>query len=830
LEYVISNASDNRQIWNISDVQNIQRVQTQIVGNQMRFGAASTGKVAEYVMVDPSQSFPTPQTAGTVANQNLHQLPQTEMVIIAPESYYDLAEQLAEKHRAKQNMHVTVVRPEWIYNEFSSGTPDATAYRRFLKMFYDRAKSSAEKPKYLLLYGDGHFNNRDIDPKRYLLTYQFEESLDERSSYGTDDYFGFLDDSEGITLSRDVLDVGIGRFPVSSREQAANALNKVSAYMDDINRSAWKNTVIFTSDDTGATDSFCGFGKQANALAHIVETDYPQYMVVKSYMDAFVPTSSNGKTTYPEAKKRLLNTLKDGCFLFNYTGHGSPSGMSGEDMMNIVDIRRMSFPHLPLWITATCDFGRYDDDTGSAGEEVFLNPQSAGIALITTTRVVYADSNQSLNLSLIRNIFAKNADGSRPKLGDIIRNSKAVLVSDANKLNFILLGDPALPLSYPEEKVQLESINSQTITPNDTLTVKALERITLEGILTDANGNAIDDFNGEIETSIFDGIERQLSITNKSYTKPADVRPEEVSDGTTIRWEFFDYPNIVFRGKGTVENGRFSLSLTVPLDIAYRNTLGKMNFYALNSEQNRDASGSFLNYRLLGIADYPLNEDGPEIQAMYLNSAQFKDGDTVNETPYFYAEVFDTDGLNYTGSGLGHDITICVDRNPSWQWTYPKDKLFYPSGNPLTADTVSFALPALPAGDHVLDFKVWDILNNSSERSLRFKVVKGYEPAIYSLKAYPNPVKESATFLIQHNRPGEESLLEVEIRVFDLAGRIIWSHAETGYSAYGSSYPITWNLQTNNGGQINPGMYLYQAVFKTKGGKEVTKAERIIVL
>jgi hypothetical protein len=504
--------------------------------------------------------------------------------------------------------------------------------------------------------------------------------------------------------------------------------------------------------------------------------------------------------------------------------------MSAEDMMNIVDIRRMTFSSLPLWITATCDFGRYDDDTGSAGEEVFLNSNSAGIALITTTRVVYSDSNQSLNLALIRNIFAKNADGTRPTLGDIVRASKATMGSDANKLNFILLGDPALQLSYPKGNVQLEPINEQAIDPQETLTIKALERITLEGILTDANGNAMHDFNGKIQTSIFDGIEQQLSITNKPETRPEDIKSEEVSDGTTIRWSFYDYPNIVFRGNGTVENGRFSLELTIPLDIAYRDALGKMNFYAFDPEQNRDAAGSFQQYKLLGIADYPPNKDGPEIRTMYLNSPQFKSGDTVNETPYFYAEVFDSNGLNYTGSGIGHDMTICIDRNPAWKWTYPKDKLFFPSGNPLTADTVSFALPELPDGEHVLDFTAWDILNNSSQGSLHFKVAKGYQPAIYSLKAYPNPVRESTTFAIQHNRPGEESLLEVEVRVFDLAGRIIWSHTETGYTSFGRSYPVQWNLQTGNGGKVSPGLYLYQAVFKTEGGKETTKAERIIVL
>ncbi|MDR0546839.1 MAG: type IX secretion system sortase PorU, partial [Dysgonamonadaceae bacterium] len=729
LEYVISNASDKRQVWNISDVKNIQRVQTQMVGNQMRFGAASTGNVAEYVMVDPEKPFPSPEFMGMIPNQDLHQLPQTELVIIAPENYLDIAEQLAEKHRQKQGLHATVVQPEWIYNEFSSGTPDATAYRRFLKMFYDRATSSAGKPKYLLLFGDGYFNNRIINPKNYLLTFQFENSIDESNSFGTDDYFGFLDDTEGVDLARDILDIAIGRCPVNTRAQAVSTLAKISRYMDDPYYSPWKSCVIFSADDTGA-DAFCTYGENANTLAKYVETNYPQYKVVKSYMDAMTPQIANGRTTYPDAKKKVLTAMNEGCFLFNYTGHGGPAGLSGKDMINISDIRQMKAPFLPLWITATCDFGRFDADVASAGEEVFLNPQSAGIALFTTTRVVYASNNQKINDRLIRNIFVKKADGSRPTLGDIILQSKIDLGMESNKLNYILLGDPALQLNYPDLKIEVETIQGSSLSGNETITIKALEQANITGKITDDNGQLASNFNGQIQAIVFDGQELVLSKTKLSNTQPNPAKPEQVSDGKgNTLWSFYDYNNVVYRGNSEVKNGRFSLSFTTPLDIAYRASVGKMNLYAFDNQT--DAAGNFQQYKLSGIADYPVNSIGPEIREMYLNSPDFRSGDTVNETPDFRAEVWDADGLNYTGSGLGHDITVCIDRNPSWTYTYPKDEIFIPSGNKSIADTVAFSIPELPEGEHSLELKVWDILNNSSSQSFNFRVVKGYVPSNY---------------------------------------------------------------------------------------------------
>jgi hypothetical protein len=825
LKYTIDNASSDCLVFDVTDIQDVRLVQTSLNGSKLSFGANTKGIVSEYAMVDISKSFPVPEILKEIKNQNLHALPQTDLAIIVPEGSVSFAETLAEKHRSLQGMHVTVVQAEQIYNEFSSGVPDATAYRRFMKMFYDRAKNENEKPKYLLLYGDGFFDNRHltvskIDAQYYLLTYQVQKSTDENYSYGTDDYFGFLDDNEGLSLESDKLDIGIGRFPVSSYEQAENALNKVIAYMDNTNYGRWKNTVIFTADDTDDDDKSFRHVSQADELAMYVENNHHEYNIRKSYMDAFQPQDVNGKKTYPDAKGKLLTTLKEGCFLMNYTGHGNTKAISGEDMLNITDIYNMKFECLPLWITATCDFGWFDGIETSAGERVFLNKHSAGIALFTTTRVVTSEGNFRLNKRLIQNIFTTKKDGKHLCLGDIIRQSKIEVGNETNKLNYVLLGDPALRLNYPESKVQLERINGKMIDEGETVNFPALEKMTLEGQIIDETGTPVNEFNGNLYTAIYDTKQSIESVTTR-------VRRTSKGEDTIVHFNYTDYPNIVYLGNDKVENGRFSFSFYVPQDISYtKEDLGKIIFYASDESRHIDSSGFFQNCTFYGTSDdFKDTDKQPEIITMFLNTKSFEDGSNVNETPFFYAEVFDEMGINITGSSLNHDITIRIDSSPP-QRLYVLNDYYQPENE--QKGHIGFSIPALPEGKHKLVFKVWNILNNSTTASLWFNVVKGLNPEIYNLSAFPNPAKEKTVFQLEYDRP--EIPVEVEIRIYDLTGRLIWSHSETGASSYSKSYPVEWNLTNNAGGRVNSGVYIYQAFVKTAKGKETTKSKKIIVL
>ncbi|MCL1934244.1 MAG: type IX secretion system sortase PorU [Candidatus Azobacteroides sp.] len=813
--YSIGNPTASCQVWEVTQNQDTRLMETELSDGRLQFTVAPSGNtLREFVMVDLSKSFPVPEFVEEIQNQNLHALPPTDMVILAPTVYMGQAEQLAEAHR-QSGLRVAVAEERSVFNEFSSGTPDATAYRRFMKMFYDRATNDSDKPKYLLLFGDGLFDNRHLtsdgskrDPKYYLLTYQVKESTTESTSYGTDDYFGFLDDSEGRNISSDRLDIGIGRFPVNTVEQAENAVNKVIAYMGNTQYGNWKSKLVFSADNTDSYDpnNYAVHATQAEQLAKYMEENYPEYMLYKYYVDAYKLVNINGKPSAPDAKKGILDHLKEGCFLLNYTGHGSTTGWSGEDLMNITDVRQMTFENLPLWITATCDFGWFDGFNASGGEEAFLNKKSGAIALYTTSRVVDSRPNYNINSQLIRYLFMKE-NGKHFSLGDIFRLGKNQLGSDANKLNFVLLGDPALVLNYPEWNIQLESINGNSIPENETITLRALDKVSVSGVITDETGNLADQFTGTLNATVFDSKQTIESVNSNS-------------DG--VRFSFTDYPGMIYSGNTEVKNGAFNFTFNVPLDIMYADSNGKMGLYAYDQSSGKDAVGSFLQYKLGGTGDNWENSgDGPEIVAMFLNSEDFKNGDPVNETPFFYAKVKDENGINLSGSGIGHGLELQIDNN-----TYPLNS--YYEAVDITGGTVGFSIPELPAGNHTLIFRVWNIYNIPTVDSLNFTVVNGYRPTIVDLQANENPARTHTFFTLIYNLP--ETVLDVEIGVYDLSGRTVWVYSEKGSSGFSQQYQIEWPLVNGAGTRIRPGIYIYRATIRTANSKETTKAKKIIVL
>ena len=819
----IENTKSSNVVFDITDPYNANVVNTSLSGTQTSFGVRLNNTIREFAVVDLTQSFLTPELIGVVENQDLHGLEQTDMVILVPKNFLVQAETLAQAHREKSGLHVTVVQADLVFNEFSSGVPDATAYRRFMKMFYDRAETEQEKPKYLLLFGDGVFDNRfktpggrNLQKENYLLTYQFKESVNEHWSFGTDDYFGFLDDGEGISIHHETLDLGIGRFPVSTMAQADNAVTKVIGYMNNTQYGAWKNSLVFVGDDRSVgTENTFMHCVGADSLAKIVESSYPEFLVSKVYQPAFRSVTVNGKKTYPDAKNKMMNALEKGCFLINYTGHGSTTSWTSEDLLNMSDINQMSFENLPLWITATCDFGWFDGISNSAGEAAFQNRRSGAIALYTTTRVVYSIDNDLINRKLISILFDKE-NRRNLRLGDVLKLSKNEMIGNTNKLNYILLGDPALRLNFPDLEVQLSTVNGEPVKEGEKLTFKALEDVTLTGKIVDVNGNVQTGLNGTLQTLVYDSEQQLKSLETDAHGRYL---------------EFYEYTSMVYPpANSSIVNGEFTTGFKVPLDIFYSDNNGKINFYAFDEASKQEAQGSFMNFALNGTSENTENNgEGPEIRAMYLNTPLFKNGDKVNQTPLFVAEVFDEDGINVSGGSIGHDISIRINNNPSY--TFSLNSHFIPSMEENGAGRVEFLIPnekALPDGNHTLVFRVWDLLNNSSTDSIYFTVVKDLRPQLYDLTAIGNPARGNTFFVLSHDRP--EAQLDVTIRVYDLTGRICWVNKVSGKSGWLKNLPIEWDLRTNSGMSLKSGAYVYQAEIRCGNSSEVTKAKKIIIL
>lgn len=824
--FIIQGANAHTRVFDVTDPVSPKLIETELNGSEMEFTIPASAVLREFVLVQTDgQGFMSPNKTEEVDTQNLHELSAIDMIVIAPSFLKEQAERLAEEHRQRDGLSVEVVTAQEVYNEFSSGTPDASAYRRLMKMLYDRATTEKEKPRYLLLFGDGVYDNRaattEVDRtfsretihQRLLLTYQSANSLD-LESYVTDDYFALLDDNIKITASTPIekwdLNIGVGRMPLRTVSEARQAVDKIIGYMDNKEPGAWKNKLCFVGDDGNNADSFSTYhGKGASEVGDIIEAANPEYQVNKVIFDSFKKDFS-GQTSYPGVRERIQQLFKNGLFMINYSGHGDTQSWSDEKVLTLTDIMQASYEHLPLWVTATCDFTRFDALTTSAGEQVFLNRTSGGIALYTTTRAVFREKNRDLNLALAGHLFARSETGERKTLGEIMRDTKNDL-SDANKLNFILIGDPALRLAYPDHKVKVTAINGQPVS-KATQNLRALEWVTVEGEVVDYADNKASDFNGTIYPTIMDSRQTVTTLGNSN------------SDSV---FSYDDYPNMIYSGNDVVKDGKFSFRFMVPKDISYSNDFGKMNFYAVSESGAIEAQGSFKDFRVGGSNPNPeVDNEGPEIRQIYLNDTTFVDGGKVNTTPLFVARLWDQSGVNISGSSVGHDLMLIIDGKSAL--SYNLNSYYENIPEREGEGLVVFSIPALSEGTHTAVFMAWDIYNNPSRDTIRFEVAKGIKPALIDVYATPNPAREQVEFRLVHNRP--ESSMAVNLLVYDMQGRLLWEHEERGSSELFKSYVVSWDLTNSQGTRLRPGVYLYRAAISTDHSKEATRANKLIIL
>ncbi len=824
--YAFETSGNDLQVWDVSDAADHRLQKVETTGGKMQF--TSRG-LREYVVVNTKSVYPNVTEVEVVSNQNLHALPQTDMVIVSPVGLLAQAERLAAYRRTNDSLHVTVVTPQPIYNEFSSGTPDVTAIRLFMKMFYDRAAQMgdmSQAPRYLLLFGDGANDNRGMNKgmwkddvlKNCLLTYQSEPSLDETNSYVCDDYFGFLDDNEGghtntngeLTLARDVLDLGIGRLPVRTLTQARQVVDKIIQYSENKVMGSWKNQLCFLGDDGDYNTHM----RHAEDMVKILENEGQlEFNYSKIYLDAYKREMTASGLAYPTARKQFLDQLQQGALLVNYSGHGSTTSITHERLFMLSDAETISMRRLPVWVTATCDFSRFDHVNTSAGEALLLNPQGGGIALFTTTRVVYSDGNRNINSRLIEHLFQKHADGTRLRMGDVMRLSKEALGYDSNKLNFSLLGDPSMFIAYPEYRMRVTHLNGEPI-GSEMPTLKALSEVRFRGeVLRVGTEEVATDFNGLVYPTVFDSEDEITALDNDQTGSPLVFKSRNTR---------------LFTGCDSVTNGVFEFSFIVPKDISYSNQSGMLNLYA-HDDRGNESQGYFNQFLVGGTADEVMTDTiGPKITALYLNNDRFKEGDVVNATPYLIASLEDESGINTTGAAIGHDLVATIIGEHGEPIRYVINSYFQTQAGQSSHGTVRFSIPELAEGSYRLQLKAWDLYNNSSEKEIHFEVKHGVKPVIYDLRAKANPVREQAEFLLTHDKP--ESKLQVRLQVYTQMGQCVWQEEMTGSSDYMTSLPIVWDLRTTAGQRVQPGIYIYRAAISCDGEHYATKSKKLVVL
>ncbi len=765
-----------------------------------------------------SGSFPVPEYVGMIANQDHHADEAIDMLIIIPESgkLALQAQRLKTLHEVKDSLRVRIIPADELYNEFSSGTPDANAYRRYLKMLYDRASTEEDMPKYLLLFGDGAWDNRmqssswvNESPDDFLLCYESENSYSHTDCYVSDDYFCMLDDNEGgDMLHTDKADVAVGRLPVRTPEQATTVVDKIEKYLNNEQAGAWQNVMCVLGDDGNENQHM----KDAHAVATLAEQIQPALQVKRIMWDAYPRVSTSTGNRYSDITRLLKQQMNSGALIMNYSGHGAPASFSHEYVLTLQDFQETVSTRLPLWVTASCDIMPFDGQQENIGETAMLNANGGAIAFFGTTRTVYQSYNRQMNLAFTKQVLTKNR-----AIGEAVRLAKNQLIQSgtdqtANKLQYTLLGDPAIVLALPTTPIVIDSINGKRLdTLTEPLQIGAGATVSVAGHISNANGQVNEEFNGKMTAVVRDAAEEIVCRRNNtSETENAFV--------------YTDRTKTLFQGSDNVEAGQFKFSFAVPRDISYSEGKGLINIYAVNEEKNEEANGYTDQIVFGGISSESDNNEGPDVYC-YLNSSSFVDGGTVNPTPYFIAEISDANGINTTGNGIGHDLQLIIDGELAR--TYNLNDYFQYDFGSYTKGTVGFSIPELSEGPHRLQFRAWDVLNNSTTNELNFKVSKDAAPTFFDVECTQNPATTTTGIRIIHDRVG--SNMDIVLDIFDMAGHHLWQHHEHG-TPYDNSYLINWDLCVDGGRRLHTGVYLYRVRISSNGSSQTSKAKKIIII
>ena len=815
-EYQISGAQSNLRVWDVTEPTAAKALKGELSGGTLKV-KADASELHEFVAFDGS-SFMTVKTIGKVANQDLHGTSDVEMVIVAHPDFSAQAERLAEHRRTNDGLSVKVVTPQQIYNEFSSGAQDVAAIRDYMKMIYEK---SSDNPKYLLLFGRPSYDyrGRENGNVSYVPNYQFAASLSESSLRANDDYFALLDDGEG-SESNGLVDIAVGRFPVATASQAKTVVNKTIEYSKKINLISssnhsvvsnfddWKNVISIVADDEDNAHIYA-----AESAAKIVGDSNRNINLDKIYLDAYKQVSSAGTQSYPEVNEAINLRMNKGSLVFMYVGHSGVKGWAHERVLDFHMISSWQNKYnQPLLLVMGCEFGRYDRNTLSPADRIFINGNGGAVAVVTTSRVAFSGSNQTYADAYFRKMFSKT--GSRyPTIGELNMIAKNVYGGygngNMNAINMIfVMGDPALKLAMPMLSIRTDSVNGQHINYiNDTL--KALSKVTVKGSVVDDDGNVVSDFNGNVFPTVFDKKVKLATLQN---------------DAESPYVEFDVQKNALFKGNSTVKDGHFSFSFIVPKDINYNFGNGKLSYYARS--QNVDAAGYSTAIVVGGKDTASINDTkGPDIHA-YLNDENFVNGGITDQNPMLLLKLKDEYGINTTGNGIGHDIVAILDDRSDNQIVL--NDYYITEQDSFNSGTVRYPFKELSVGSHKLKIRAWDILNNPSETTLDFTVVSGDDLTLDHVLNYPNPFTTHTSFFFEHNRQGTS--LDIIIQIFTISGHLVKTLESKQATEGNRCLPIEWDGRDDYGDKLAKGTYIYRLRVRDYNGNVAEKFEKLVIL
>ncbi len=804
--FEIGGGNSTSQVWEVTDPLKPYKQKFSTNGSNITFGAFSS-ELREFVVFN-DQDVLIPEASAQVMNQNLHASSNVDFLIVTYPGFKNEAERLADFRRNHDGLKVMVVTPDEIYNEFSSGKQDVTAIRDFIKYLYELG-AEGNRLQNVLLFGKGSFDYKDrIDNNtNFVPIYTSRNSLHPIASYSSDDYYGFLDDDEGEwreSYNGDLLmDIGVGRLPIKTIAEAKILVDKLINY--DTNSETygkWRNEVIFIADD--------GDGnlhqRDANRLATLVDTSFTQFNVNKIYVDAFEQIETSIGESAPDVNAEIERLINKGALIFNFTGHGSTTRWTSETILNISSASEFKNTNkLPLFVTATCEFGRHDNPKAiSGGEYLLLNPNGGAIGLLTTGRPVFSSTNFILNHAFYNNVFLKE-EGRFRSLGEVFRKTKNQSLNGSVNRNFSLLADPSMTLSYAKDEILLIA-DDESYQAGDTL--MALGTVKLKGQVMNREGQLNTSFNGNLVATVFD--------------QPSEIETFGHEDAVM---KFLVRDNVLFRGEVTVSDGEFEIEFIVPKNITYDFEKGKISMYALDESQHLDAGGSNIEFVVGGESqDYIADNIAPQIE-LFINDTSFVNGGITRPDVLFIGKLSDESGISISNSELGQELVAILDEGEE----ISVNDYYFSAKDTYKIGWIKYPYKDLSIGIHKIRLKAWDIHNNFNEAELEFLVVEDENIAIESLINFPNPFSDYTQFSFEHNRAGDD--LEIMIDVFSMQGKLVKQFAYIKENSESRISDLVWDGKEKNGGTLLSGIYVFRLSLRSlnDGSKKQANQKLIII-
>lgn len=806
-QYRIENVTGNCMIWDITQPGDIRLHAFDLQSSTATFSTESD-VLKEFIVFNNNTLSPV--LIGEVPNQNLHGLSPVNLIIISHPSFQAEAQRLAQHRQSFNNITTVVVTPEEIYHEFSSGRQDVTAIRDFVKFMYDKDPGVL---KSLLIVGKGSYDYKDRMPNNtnFVPTYESRNSLAPLETYSSDDYFAFLEDNEGnwgeSPTQNHTLDIGVGRLPVKTTQEAKDVVDKLIAYdTNKKNYGRWRKDVVFVADDGSNSDGFTNTHQyQANTMADAIESIYPQFDTKKIFLGTYVKTVRPNGEVIPEVNKAISERFDRGSLIINYTGHGSEKLLADEKIFTETDIESLTNKLYPFLVTATCEFGRQDDPAiVSSAELSVIHPEGGSIGLVTTARPVNSPTNFLLNQQFYTALLAKES-GRYHTLGEVFMATKNNSMSGVANRNFSLLGDPSMTLALPSDNIKINSVK----TANGSDTLKALSTVVVTGEIQDENGTRITNFDGTLEATLFD--KEVESVTVGKNDPP---------------FEFKEWVNALYRGKASIHEGAFEFTFILPKNLAYTVGKGKLSLYASDKQKQRDASGSSSEFAIGGSEPSPVPDQTPPVMSLFMGDTTFINGGVVTPNTTLVVKLEDASGINISTYGIGNTLIAVLDDE---EQVFVLSEYFESDTDNFTRGWVHFPITGLTPGKHTITVRAWDTHNNPAQGKIDFIVTDGQVLIIESLGNMPNPFENETTIFFTHNRSGDN--LQAILSIYSITGQEMKTFA---FDIPESPYQVDLveiNGLTDFGKKLPGGVYLARLALRslTNGSKSERVTKLIVV-